>query len=104
MRDGLVVREIEAQSTRLDHRTCLVDVRAQRVAQGFVQQVGGRVVAHSVPAHTLRHDSLYLDPRPQRALAYDAPMHYHPAHRPAGIAHFHAPTLPDERALVAYLP
>ena len=36
--------EVEADAVAVDHLALLADVRAQHMAQGGVQQVGGRVV------------------------------------------------------------
>ena len=42
---GVVVREVEAQPVGRDQRAGLLDVLAEHLAQGVVQQVGGGVVA-----------------------------------------------------------
>src|SRR5439155_8352054 len=104
VRDRLVVREVEAQPAWLDHRAGLVHVGAQYVAQGFVQQVGGRVVAHGVPADAGRHLGAHLGPGPEGALHDHATVHDDAPDGPAGVAHLHQPALPVQRALVAYLP
>ncbi len=44
-RDGLVVAEVEPQAVGVDQRALLLDVLAEHLAQGPVQQVGGGVVA-----------------------------------------------------------
>src|SRR5207302_1864622 len=66
-------------------------------------QVGGRVVAHGVPAHTSRHLGADFGPRPQRALLYDPAMHYDAANGSTGVLHLHEAALPMERTLVAHL-
>jgi hypothetical protein len=40
----LEMREIETQAGRPDERTLLFDVGSEHISEGFVQQVGGRVV------------------------------------------------------------
>ena len=42
---GVVVGEVEAQPVGRDERAGLLDVLAEHLAQGVVQEVGGRVVA-----------------------------------------------------------
>ena len=44
-RDLLVVGEVEPQAVGLDQRAGLLDVAAEHLAQGMVQEVGGGVVA-----------------------------------------------------------
>lgn len=44
LRHRLEVREVEAQAIRRHQRALLLDMRAQHLAQGRMQQVGGRVV------------------------------------------------------------
>ena len=52
---GVEVREVEAQVVGRDERALLLHVRAEHLAQGLVQQVGGRVVGFAAAACLFVH-------------------------------------------------
>ncbi len=56
--DGGEMREVEAETGRLDERAGLLDVRAEDFAQRGVEQVRGRVVAARGVAELLVHDAV----------------------------------------------
>ena len=102
-REGLVEVEVEAEQVGLDLRALLVRLRAQRLPQGVLQQVRGRVgAANGLPPRR-------IDRRLDRVLVFD----------PAGakmadvqdeivldprVGHFEAALGPDDPARVAHLP
>ena len=78
--DGCRMREVEAQALRPHGRAGLLDVLAELVAQGALQQVRGGVVGHRRPpalgvdarVHDVAGAQLAVQPHEQRLIAVEA--------------------------------
>src|SRR5712692_10185743 len=95
--------KVEAQPFRLNQRTALLHLCPQQVSQGFVQQMGGTVVAYRIFTALLNHIGLYSIAHAQVALAHFSIVNDQAFEGTARILYMKDTNQPANVALIAYL-
>ena len=101
--DGRVMCKVKTCFIGINQRTFLLHMGAKHFTQGFVHQVGCRVVAHRGFAHRGVDLRLHLVADGQRALGIGAMVSKHIGFDFLGICHFKSGGAAFQHALVAHL-
>ena len=98
-----VVRKVKTCALGIHQAAFLLHVIAQHFAQGFVHQVGGRVVAHCGGAHLRVDLSVHVVAHGQSALGQSAVVAVHIGFDLQGVFHGKAGRAADQQASITHL-